>query len=72
MDGSYFEPIRVASGYTHRIAVHIIADNTHFPLHDIGVEGFVSAYSGVEEAGIVGNSMPWNRKLSLRFALAAG
>lgn len=56
MGGSYFEPVRIAPGYAHCIAVQILADNVHFALHHIGIEGFVSAYSGVEETGIVGNT----------------
>src|SRR4029077_17601786 len=54
--GGDLQSVRVAAGDAHRVAVQVVADNTHLATHDLRVEGLVGARPGAQEAGVVGDA----------------
>ena len=49
MGGGDLQPIWVAAGDAHRVAVQVVADDAHLALHNVRVEGFVVLTPRVEK-----------------------
>src|SRR5262249_55031270 len=55
--GGDLQPVHIAAGDAHCVAMQVVADDAHLALHNLRIEGFVGGHPGaVDKAGVIVDS----------------